>query len=232
MNTKLLEKIEEPHLKNVPDVKAGDLVRVHQKIKEGKKERVQVFEGVILRVRGGGIKKSIIVRKISFGVGVEKSFPVHAPNIEKIEVKKRAKVRRAYLTYLRNLTGKKARLRDKQFDSLVVNVQPEPEIEEESVKKDDNKIDGELTELDVDKVAAGSVEEVPLEEVEKEEIKKAEAEDEIKEGLDEDDHQKTEIEETEKGIEEAEKDIEKGKDKENSNSEKVREDLLPEEDSD
>lgn len=132
MNTQILEKIEKPQIKKRPDIKPGDIVRVHQKIKEGKKERVQVFEGVVLRVKGGGLRKSFIVRKISFGIGVEKSFLVHSPNIIKIEVKKRAKVRRAYLTYLRNLTGKKARLKDKQFDSLLVNVQDEKPEEEKS----------------------------------------------------------------------------------------------------
>jgi len=263
MNSQLLAKIEGPQLKKVPEIRPGDLVRVNQKIKEGKKERIQVFEGVVLRVKGGGLRKSFIVRKISFGIGVERSFPIHSPNIEKIEIKKRAKVRRAYLTYLRSLTGKKARLKDEQFDSLVVNVQPEIEedpstpeatkdkdelkeegkevsgdVSEESMiskevsetpkEKNDNK-DAELTELDADKIAAAEIEEVPLSEVQKEEIAAAEAEDEIKEGLDDDDHQKIQIEAIEEGVEEAEKDIQKGKNKETDSAEKTEEDITSEE---
>lgn len=235
MDTKLLEKIESPQIKKVPDVQSGDLVRVHQKIKEGKKERIQVFEGVVLRVRGGGLRKSFIVRKISFGIGVERCFLIHSPNIEKIEVKKRAKVRRAYLTYLRSLTGKKARLKDKQFDSLIVNVQPEPEVDEAQEvekkpkeEKTEETIDAEITELDAEKVGSAEIEEVPLEEVEKEEIKAAEAEDEIKEGLDEDDHQKMEIEAAEEGIEEAEKELKAGKETKPDRSEKETEDTKTE----
>lgn len=235
MNSQLLEKIEGPQLKKVPEIRPGDLIRVHQKIKEGKKERIQVFEGVVLRVKGGGLRKSFIVRKISFGIGVERSFPIHSPNIEKIEIKKRAKVRRAYLTYLRSLTGKKARLKDEQFDSLVVNVQPEIEEEVKAEKvseapeeNNDNK-DAELTELDADKVADNKIEEVPLSEVQKEEIAAADSEDEIKEGLDDDDHQKIQIEAIEEGVEEAEKDIQKGKNKEIDASEKTEEDITPEE---
>lgn len=132
MNTKLLNKIEEKQIKKVPEMRPGDTVRVHQKIKEGNKERVQIFEGVVIRLKGGGIRQSFLVRKISFGVGVEKNFLIQSPNIAKIEVKKRAKVRQAYLGYLRNLTGKSARLKDKQFDSLAVNIKDEP-IEEAPV---------------------------------------------------------------------------------------------------
>ncbi len=229
MNTQLLEKIEKSQLKKVPEVRPGDLVRVHQKIKEGKKERIQIFEGVVLRVRGGGLRKSFIVRKISFGIGVEKSFLMHAPNIIKVEIKKRAKVRRAYLTYLRRLTGKKARLKDEQFDSLVVNVEPEPIETDKESEKGEKTSDSEIAEIDPAKTANVEVVEVPLSEVEKEEIKQAEAEDETKEGLDEDDHQKIEIEEVEKGIEEAEKDLEKGKTKKTDQAEKEKEDISQEE---
>lgn len=126
MNTKLLTKIEEKQIKKVPEIRPGDTVRVHQKIKEGNKERIQIFEGVVIRLKGGGIRQSFLVRKISFGVGVEKNFLIQSPNIAKIEVKKRAKVRQAYLGYLRNLTGKSARLKDKQFDSLTVNIEDNP----------------------------------------------------------------------------------------------------------
>lgn len=212
MNTDILQKIEAPQIKKVPDLRSGDVVRVHQKIKEGKKERIQVFEGVVLRVKGGGLRKSFIVRKMSFGIGVERCFLIHSPVIEKIEVKKRSKVRRSYLTYLRSLTGKKARLKDKQFDSLLVNVQAESketasgeDVEDLEKVSESEKTDRELTEFDADKVSGTKIEEVSLSEVEKTENKKADSEDEIKEGLDEDDHQKIEIEGIESGIEEAEK---------------------------
>lgn len=196
MNTQLLEKIEKPQMKKVPVLRPGDVVRVHQKIKEGKKERVQVFEGVVLRVKGGGLRQSFLVRKISFGIGVEKNFLLHAPNIVKIEVKKRAKVRQAYLTYLRKLTGKSARLKDKQFDSLVVNVKDE---------------DAEATEIDAEAISDVEAE-VPLSEVEKAENKEAAKDAGEAENPDEG-GQDAEVAEVEAGLEEADKDAEKGKDK-------------------
>lgn len=97
---------------DIPDFKPGDTVAVHLKIKEGDKERIQVFEGVCIRKRGAGINATFTVRKISFGVGVERIFPLHSPRIEKIEVKKRGRVRRAKLYYLRNLSGKAARIKE------------------------------------------------------------------------------------------------------------------------
>ena len=98
---------------NHPDFKGGDTVTVHYKIKEGDKERVQQFTGVVIQRRGHGPVESFTVRKISNGVGVERIFPVNSPFIEKIEVKKKGVVRRARIFYLRNLTGKKARIQEK-----------------------------------------------------------------------------------------------------------------------
>lgn len=101
--------------KDLPDIRPGDTVRVHQKIKEKDKERLQAFEGIVLaRKHGKGISATITVRKVISGVGVEKIFPVHSPAIEKIEVLKRGKVRRAKLYYLRTAKGKKARLKRKE----------------------------------------------------------------------------------------------------------------------
>ncbi|KKU95260.1 MAG: 50S ribosomal protein L19 [Parcubacteria group bacterium GW2011_GWA1_48_11b] len=98
------------------DIRPGDTVRVHQKIKEGNKERLQVFEGVVLaRKHGKGINATITVRKISSGVGVERIFPIHSPSLDKIEVVKHSKVRRAKLYYLREAKGKKARLKTAKF---------------------------------------------------------------------------------------------------------------------
>lgn len=109
MNT--LEKIIWEDLKqNLPIFKAGDSVKVHTRIKEGDKERIQIFEGVIIRRKGHGREASFTVRKMSYGVGVERIFPLHSPYVEKIDVVARGKVRRAKLYYLRNLSGRKARI--------------------------------------------------------------------------------------------------------------------------
>lgn len=106
----------------VVDVKSGDTVRVHQKIKEGSKERVQVFEGLVIRVsKKNSQTASILVRRQTGGLGVEKSYLIHSPLVTKIEITKRGKVRRNYLTYMRELRGKKARLTSQDFDRVAVN---------------------------------------------------------------------------------------------------------------
>jgi large subunit ribosomal protein L19 len=111
----VIEKIEaEQAQTSVPDFRPGDTVRVHAKIVEGDKERIQVFEGVCIRRSGGGNRASFTVRKNSYGVGVERTFPLHSPRIERIELKSRGVVRRSRLYYLRDLTGKKARIRERK----------------------------------------------------------------------------------------------------------------------
>lgn len=113
MNQNIIRHITEQQLRNdVPHFKAGDTLKVHVKVKEGNRERIQLFEGVVIKRRGGGISETFTVRKISYGVGVERTFPVHTPKIDKIEVARRGRIRRAKLYYLRNLTGKAARIRD------------------------------------------------------------------------------------------------------------------------
>ena len=99
---------------DIPDFRAGDTIKVHVKVIEGTRSRVQVFQGVVIRRHGGGIGETYTVRKISFGVGVERTFPVHSPNIEKVEVASRGDVRRAKLYYLRELRGKAAKIREKR----------------------------------------------------------------------------------------------------------------------
>ena len=112
-----IDKIEAEQLrKDVPAFKPGDTVRVHVRVVEGDKERVQVFEGVVTRRRGRGPSATFTVRKISYGVGVERIFPVESPQVKKVEIKARGHVRRARLYYLRELVGKKARLRSKVRD--------------------------------------------------------------------------------------------------------------------
>ncbi|MBA4544017.1 MULTISPECIES: 50S ribosomal protein L19 [Thermoactinomyces] len=106
------EITEEQLKKDIPQFRAGDTLRVHVRVKEGQRERIQVFEGVVIQRRGGGISETFTVRKISYGVGVERTFPLHSPRIEKIEVIRRGKVRRAKLYYLRKLRGKAARIKE------------------------------------------------------------------------------------------------------------------------
>ncbi|WP_017974027.1 50S ribosomal protein L19 [Actinopolyspora halophila] len=99
---------------DIPDFRPGDTLKVHVRVIEGSRERVQVFQGVVIRRQGGSIRETFTVRKVSFGVGVERTFPVHSPNIAKIEVATRGDVRRAKLYYLRNRVGKAARVKEKK----------------------------------------------------------------------------------------------------------------------
>jgi len=111
-----LEQFEGARRKDMPPFRSGDTLRVHVKVREGDKERTQVFEGVCIRRRGNGASETFTVRKVSYGVGVERIFPLQGPVVEKVEIKSRGHVRRARLYYLRDLRGKKARLRSKIRD--------------------------------------------------------------------------------------------------------------------
>ena len=114
--TELMQYVEDlVERKELPEFKAGDTITVHYKIKEGNKERIQNFQGVVLQRRGSGSTETFTVRKITNGVGVERVFPIASPFIEQIDVNKRGAVRRARIFYLRNLTGKKARIKEKRF---------------------------------------------------------------------------------------------------------------------
>ena len=109
----IIKSIEHEQLKDkIPDLKVGDTVRVHQKIKEGNRERIQVFEGIIIKKQGGGLNATFTVRKIAYGVGVEKTFLIHSPLVEKVEVVRAGKVRRAKLNYLRKRVGKAAKVKE------------------------------------------------------------------------------------------------------------------------
>ena len=110
----LMQAFTEKHKKaNVPNVAIGDTVRVHLKVKEGSRERIQVFEGIVIAKKHGGIEETVTVRRISYGIGVEKVFPVHSPSIDHIEVVRNGKVRRAKLYYLRGRVGKSAKIKEK-----------------------------------------------------------------------------------------------------------------------
>ena len=113
--SEIIKSIEAEQLKaEVPEFSVGDTVRVHGKIKEGNRERIQIFEGTVIKKQNGSNRETFTVRKLSNGVGVEKTWPLHSPNVEKVEVVRHGKVRRAKLYYLRNLTGKAARIREKR----------------------------------------------------------------------------------------------------------------------
>lgn len=110
-----LLNVEQPYLKSeIPEFRAGDTVRVHVRVVEGNKQRIQVFQGVVISRRGGGTRETFTVRKISGGIGVERVFPLHSPIIEKLEVMRHGKVRRAKLYYLRELRGKAARIEERR----------------------------------------------------------------------------------------------------------------------
>jgi large subunit ribosomal protein L19 len=115
--------------KDIPPFRPGDQVKVHVKVREGGRERLQVFEGVVISRRGGGLRESFTVRKVSFGVGVERTFPIHAPAVAKLEVVRHGKVRRAKLYYLRELSGRRAKIEERR--SRIQEWQPEADVPEE-----------------------------------------------------------------------------------------------------
>ena len=160
----IIESIEQRQLKKVPRFQAGDRVRVHFQVTEGTRRRTQVFEGIVIARQGSGARETFTVRKQSFGVGVERTFPVHSPKIERLEVVARGDVRRAKLYYLRGRVGKRARVAERRWgieDDLVLAEAPEPEA------------------IDSEGVSQEEVEPVPAEEAD------AEGADEAEEGADE-----------------------------------------------
>jgi large subunit ribosomal protein L19 len=111
----IINRLEKEHMRtDIPQFRSGDTVKVHVKIKEGDKERLQAFQGIVIRKRKGGLSSSFTVRKISYGIGVERIFPLHSPTIDSVEIVQRGRVRRSRLYYLRNLKGKAARIREKR----------------------------------------------------------------------------------------------------------------------
>jgi large subunit ribosomal protein L19 len=163
----VIQKIEEKYKKaQVVDVRSGDTVKVHQKIREGSKERIQIFQGLVIRTdRKGSHTSRITVRRIASGVGVEKSFLVHSPLVVKIEVTKRSKVRRNYLTYMRARTGKSARLTGQDFDREAVNTVKDEKAEAEAEHL--KEIAAEQHEAEVAEKAEAKAEEAKADEAEK-----------------------------------------------------------------
>ena len=171
----ILKSIEHEQLKNkIPDLHVGDTVRVHAKIKEGSRERIQVFEGIIIKKQGGGVNATFTVRRISYGVGVEKTFLVHSPNVEKVEVVRVGKSRRAKLYYLRDRVGKAAKTKEKVGARIVTN---EIVVKEEVVPGELNEVetaDAEVVEEPVvEEVKTEATEEVKAEVKEEKEEKKS-----------------------------------------------------------
>ncbi|HHT08876.1 MAG TPA: 50S ribosomal protein L19 [Atribacter sp.] len=111
---RLLHSVESAYIKEIPDVEPGQTVRVHLKVVEGDKERIQVFEGLVIALKGSGISRTMTVRKMSFGIGIERVFPIYSPRIETIEIIRRGKVRRAKLYYLRGKSAKESRIEEKR----------------------------------------------------------------------------------------------------------------------
>src|SRR3954463_12651664 len=122
----VIDAIEREQLRRTPEFRAGDRVRVHFQVIEGTRRRVQVFEGVVIKRQGHGVRETFTVRKQSFGVGVERTFPVHSPKIERIEIAARGDVRRAKLYYLRGRVGKRARVRERRYGGAAPGVEREP----------------------------------------------------------------------------------------------------------
>jgi large subunit ribosomal protein L19 len=132
MNT--TDLVEQSYLrKGLPQFRPGDTVKVHARVVEGNRERVQVFQGVVIRRSGGGLRETFTVRKISFGVGVERTFPLHSPSIAKLEVVQHGHVRRAKLYYLRDLRGKKARIKERRIDETKLAAMEAMRVEEEAM---------------------------------------------------------------------------------------------------
>ena len=174
----IIKSIEHEHLKEkIPVLKVGNTVRVHQRIKEGNRERIQVFEGIIIKKQGGGLNATFTVRRIAYGVGVEKTFLIHSPLVEKVEVVRVGKARRAKLYYLRDRVGKAAktkeqigaRIEDKEI-TVKATIEEEPVVEEK-------------VEAPVEEAKTVETEATPVEEVKTEEAPKAEepAKEEVKE---------------------------------------------------
>ena len=173
----ILKSIEHEQLKNkIPELRIGNTVRVHVRIKEGNKERIQVFEGIIIKKQGGGVNATFTVRRISYGVGVEKTFLVHSPMIEKIEVVRVGKARRAKLYYLRDRVGKAAKTKEK----VGARIETKEIVVKEEVVPGESEVAQEVSAesvaeaVEVAKAEEAKLEEVKAEEVKTEETKKVE----------------------------------------------------------
>ena len=185
----IIKSIEHEQLKNkIPELKVGNTVRVHVRIKEGNKERIQVFEGIIIKVQGGGVNQTFTVRKTSYGVGVEKTFLVHSPLVEKVELVRVGKARRAKLYYLRDRVGKAAKTKEQigariEDREIIIkeDLSEEPAVEEAPEEAPAVETENVATQETVDTVSEKAVEEVkeaeePKKEEKAEKVEEAKAE--------------------------------------------------------
>ena len=179
----IIKAIEHEQLKNkIPELKVGNTVRVHVRIKEGNKERIQVFEGIIIKVQGGGVNQSFTVRKISYGVGVEKTFLVHSPLVEKVELVRVGKARRARLFYLRDRLGKAAKTKEQvgaRIEDREITIK-EDLVEEPTVEEAPEEASAVETEEPTVQETVDTVKEETVETVKEEPVKEEKAE-EVKE---------------------------------------------------
>lgn len=196
----IIKSIEHEQLKNkIPELKVGNTVKVHVRIKEGNKERIQIFEGIIIKVQGGGVNQTFTVRKISYGVGVEKTFLVHSPLVEKVELVRVGKARRARLFYLRDRVGKAAKTKE-QIGARIENreIVIKEELVEEPVQEEKEEVVEtaietpevveEITKTEEVKVEETKIEEAPEEKpaIETEKVETQEVVDTVKEEVVED----------------------------------------------
>ena len=185
----IIKAIEHEQLKNkIPELKVGNTVRVHVRIKEGNKERIQVFEGIIVKVQGGGVNQSFTVRKISYGVGVEKTFLVHSPLVEKVELVRVGKARRARLFYLRDRLGKAAKTKEQvgaRIENREITIKEdlveEPTVEEAKEEAPSIETEEPTVQETVDTVKEEVVETVKEEPVKEEKAEEAKNEEPAKE---------------------------------------------------
>ena len=195
----IIKSIEHEQLKNkIPELKVGNTVRVHVRIKEGNKERIQVFEGIIIKVQGGGVNQTFTVRKTSYGVGVEKTFLVHSPLVEKVELVRVGKARRAKLYYLRDRVGKAAKTKEQigariEDREIIIkeDLSEEPAVEEAPEEAPAVETENVAVQETVDTVSEEVVEEVkeveePKKEEKAEKVEEAKAEEPAKEEVKED----------------------------------------------
>lgn len=174
----IIKSIEHEQLKNtIPNLKVGDTVKVHQRIKEGNRERIQVFEGIIIKKQGGGLNATFTVRRVAYGVGTEKTFLIHSPMVEKVEVVRVGKARRAKLYYLRDRVGKAAKTKENVGARIeTTEISLKEDLEEEPVAEEVTEVVEEALVAE-EAVATEKVEEVaeaPAEEVKEEKAEKAE----------------------------------------------------------
>jgi len=161
--------VEQPFLRSdIPDFRPGDTVKVHVRVVEGSRERVQVFQGVVIRRQNGGLRETFTVRKISFGVGVERTFPLHSPSIARFEVVSRGRVRRAKLYYLRELRGKKARIKERRIDDAKLAAMEEAALAAAEAEAEETDAEDAEDPLDVvaDEPSADEAVEVSADEAE------------------------------------------------------------------